>query len=78
MTKDCIGQEINVGDTIVYFVRDCCTMKSQKAKVEFIGAGAGSWNARPSIRVLREDAVEKDQFTRKAWLWSFNNSVRIG
>lgn len=72
---DVTGRAINIGDVIVYFTRKGSGLYSQKAKVEFIGTKT---NTGPHIRVLREDAVEKDKFTRKAWLWSFDNSVRVG
>ena len=74
---DCTGREIEVGDTIVYFVKSSCVLRSQKAKVEFIGSAWAASSGHPHIRVLREDAVERDRFTRKTWLWSFANSVLV-
>jgi hypothetical protein len=74
---DVAGNPINVGDIIVYFTRSGSALSHQKAKVEFIGSkhvGTG----RPRILVVREDAEKKNSFTRKAWLWSFNNSVKVG
>lgn len=71
---DCVGQEINAGDTIVYFTRRGSDIYSQRAVVEFIGTA----NSRsPHIKVVREDAETKNKFTRKAWLWSFRNAVKI-
>ena len=71
---DVTGRTIVAGDVIVYFTRKGSHMYSQKAKVESIGARTGN---RPHILVLKEDAVQKDLFARKAWLWSFANSVKV-
>lgn len=75
--KDCVGQEVKVGDTIVYFTRQGSSMYNQKAKVELLLERTTRWSGRPCVLVLREDAVEKNRFTRKAWLWSLDNAVRI-
>lgn len=72
--QDVVGKNINVGDVIVYFTRTGSYLYSQKARVESIGTKRSTG---PHILVKREDAVEKDRFTRKAWLWSFDNSVKI-
>jgi len=73
--KDCNGTRVKEGDIIVYFTRNGSCLNHQKAKVEFIGVKSGK---SPHIRVLKEDAVQKDLFTRKSWLWSFDNSVKVG
>lgn len=76
--KDSIGNEVVVGDTIVYFTRQGSSMYSQKARVELIAPGADTYyTGRPCILVKREDAEQKNSFTRKAWLWSFKNAVKI-
>lgn len=72
---DVTGSEIAVGDTIVYFTHRGSVLRGQKAKVELIGTASGRG---PHILVRREDAEKKNSFTRKAWLWSFKNAVKVG
>ena len=73
--RDCTGRQLRVGDVIVYFTCKSSDLHGQKAKIESIGIAHGSG---PHILVLKEDAVQKDLFTRKSWLWSFRNSVKVG
>ena len=75
ISVDCNGTEIKPGDVIVYFTRCGSSLNHQTAKVEFIGVKNSK---SPHIRVLKQDAVQKDLFTRKSWLWSFDNSVKVG
>ena len=74
--KDCIGNDVNVGDVIVYFTRSCSSLFNQKAVVELIYESK-YYTGRPRILVRREDAEKMNSFTRKAWLHSLNNAVKI-